>query len=152
MIRAATIDDFLQISELDRVSWKDNRNGEFIPDGEHVWRIWCEHAIVGVADLHGSIGGVVLAFPCRDGTYCLHKIFVDRQRRGVGLGIALMDHILRIADDNKLILFLTVDPGNAKALALYRSSGFAGERLRAGYYRSSEDRLVLTRAPTRRTN
>ena len=152
MIRAATIDDFLRIAELDRVSWEDNRNGEFIPDGEHVWRIWCEHAIVGVADLQGSIGGVVLAFPCRDGTYCLHKIFVDRPRRGVGLGIALMDYILRIADDNQLMMFLTVDPGNAKALALYRSSGFGRESLYTGYYRSNEDRLVLTRVPTEITN
>ncbi|MGI9227600.1 MAG: hypothetical protein ACR2PU_02295 [Gammaproteobacteria bacterium] len=48
-VRWASIKDFLEIAELDRVSWQHNRNWEFIPDGEHVWRHWVEHAYVCVA-------------------------------------------------------------------------------------------------------
>jgi len=45
-VRWATIDDFAEIAELDREVWGANRNSEFIPDGEHVWRIWIDHAYV----------------------------------------------------------------------------------------------------------
>ena len=149
MIRAANARDFLRIAELDRTCWGDNRHSTYIPDGEHVWRIWCEHAIVAVAEIEGEISGAVLAFPCESGLYCLHKVFVDPAVRGGGVGIALMKHVLALADERGLTLFLTVDPDNAKALSLYRSVGFSRDRFVQGYYRKNEDRLVLTRLPRR---
>lgn len=146
-VRAATVSDFLEIAALDRTGWGDNRNAQFVPDGEHVWRIWCEHAIVGVAEISSRIAGVVLAFPCTDGSYCLHKIVVGSEHRGRGLGMKLMGYITDYADTHNLTLFLTVDPENLKALALYRESGFAESRLVRGYYREPEDRYVMTRQP-----
>jgi [ribosomal protein S18]-alanine N-acetyltransferase len=149
MIRTAEVGDFLDIARLDRESWGQNRHNDYIPDGEHVWRIWCEHAIVAVDDVESEISGAVLVFPCRDSTYCLHKIFVAPSRRGNGVGMALMAYALRIADEEGFSLFLTVDPHNQKALALYQSAGFTDRRFVSGYYRSNEDRLVLTRLPSR---
>lgn len=147
MIRPARPEDFLPIAAIDRTSWGSNRHAEFIPDGEHAWRIWCECALVGVSEERETIAGVVLAFPCRDGSYCLHKILVDPEHRGAGLGMALMRYVLDIADAEGLTLFLTVDPENRKAYELYRKSGFTDERLVRGYYREYEDRYVLTRHP-----
>ena len=49
-IRKSKISDFLEISELDRQAWRDNRNSDFIPDGEHVWRLWVEYSTVFVAE------------------------------------------------------------------------------------------------------
>ena len=69
-IGPAQIADFLPIAELDRRAWKQNRTPGFIPDGEHVWRIWVEHALVFMARAkeHGIVGAIV-AFPCISGKY-----------------------------------------------------------------------------------
>ena len=36
-IQRAETRDFLEIAKLDREAWAQNRNSEYIPDGEHVW-------------------------------------------------------------------------------------------------------------------
>ncbi|HUG89525.1 MAG TPA: N-acetyltransferase [Planctomycetaceae bacterium] len=40
--------EFLEVAALDRIAWPVVPD-TFIPDGEHVWRVWCEHAVVLVA-------------------------------------------------------------------------------------------------------
>jgi phosphinothricin acetyltransferase len=49
--------DFLEIAVLDRRSWRKNRNSKYIPDGEHAWRLWAEHALVCCARKDGKIVG-----------------------------------------------------------------------------------------------
>ena len=61
--------DFLSVAEIDRNAWKHSRNGESIPDGEHVWRLWVEHALVFVARQAEEVTGAVIAFPCISGAY-----------------------------------------------------------------------------------
>ena len=86
-----------------------------------------------------------LAFPTLSGTFCLHKIFVDRSCRGGGVGTQLMEQILAAIDEQAVDCFLTVDPQNEAAIRLYESFGFT-ERVNVnGYNRESEDRFVLTR-------
>jgi len=145
----ATASDFLGVAALDRVAWSDNAGSEFITDGEHSWRIWCEHAVVVVAKTpEGDIVGAALAFPCVNDSYCLHKVMVDRNHRGTGLGGKLFASLFRILDLRKVDCFLTVDPNNANAIRLYRKWGFLEEQYVAGFYRPTEDRLVLTRRYT----
>ncbi|NLF30283.1 MAG: GNAT family N-acetyltransferase [Planctomycetes bacterium] len=144
-IRAATPDDFLAIAELDRRAWLQNRRGEFIPDGEHVWRCWCQCAITLVATDGTGVVGAAVAFPCIDGRYMVHKIFVDRDRRGRGIGGRLLGSLLERLDQRRATAFLTVDPVNAAALALYERHGFCEREFVKGYYRPDEDRFVLTR-------
>lgn len=145
-IRPACSADFLAIAALDRKAWQQNAHHEFIPDGEHVWRIWCEHALLQVACLeNGSLVGAVVAFPTVDRQYCLHKAMVDPNCRGEGVGSKLFDAMIEQLDQRKADCFLTVDPTNEAALALYRKKGFTESRLVKGYYRSHEDRYVLTR-------
>ena len=48
-LRRAEPRDFLEIAALDRVVWTGEHD-RFIPDGEHVWRVWCEYARVVVAE------------------------------------------------------------------------------------------------------
>jgi hypothetical protein len=47
-IEAARPEDFLHVAALDRIAWPVLPD-TFIPDGEHIWRVWCEHANVLVA-------------------------------------------------------------------------------------------------------
>lgn len=144
-IRRAAEKDFLPIAALDRVAWKDNRHSEFVPDGEHVWRIWVEHALVFCAEEGGLIVGAVLAFPCMDGSYCLHKVFMAHEAQGKGVGSRLFEVVLAEIDQLNADIFLTVDPENERAIRLYERWGFSERRFVAGFYREHEDRLVLTR-------
>ena len=146
-IRRAVARDFLAIAALDREAWKESPNSEFIPDGEHIWRLWMDHAIAFCAEVDAQIKGAVVAFPCANGRYCLHKVFVERQFRGQGMGSELFDVLLEEIDGQNKDVFLTVDPGNEAAIALYEKWGFKDRELIKGYYREVEDRYVLSRAP-----
>jgi len=146
LVQRATPHDFLPIAALDRTAWLASANSEFIPDGEHAWRIWCQHAhvVLGRSE-SGSVVGAALAFRCVDGSYCLHKVMVDPACRGQGLGSLLVENLLDMIDRERASCFLTVSPENSNALRLYRKWGFSREEFVAGYYREKEDRLVLTR-------
>jgi [ribosomal protein S18]-alanine N-acetyltransferase len=148
--RRATPQDFLAIADLDRRAWVKNRNAEFIPDGEHVWRLWCEHGLTFCAlteDGNGgeSLVGAIVAFPCLDGRYCVHKAFVEESLRGQRIGAGLFEALLSELDVVGADAFLTVDPVNEAGIRLYERWGFTERQFVPGFYRSNEDRYVLTR-------
>jgi len=138
--------DFLAIAALDRTAWQDTAHSACIPDGEHAWRIWCEHASTYLGrDAQGEVIAALLAFPCAHPSYCLHKIMVAKSHRGQRLGTKLLETLLVDLDAKGSDCFLTVSPTNSHALKLYRAYGFTEEKFVKGYYRENEDRLVLTR-------
>ena len=149
IFKRADTSHFLEISALDRVAWKNNRNSEYIPDGEHAWRIWVEHALVFVAIEDDCVVGAILAFPCLSGEYCLHKVFVSTPYRGKGIASLLFEELFRALDKTDIACFLTVDPFNEAALQLYSNWGFCERTFVEGYYRSNENRFVLRRPPSR---
>ena len=146
-IRQAVPQDFLEIAALDREAWTEGKNHEFIPDGEHIWRIWMEHAVVFCAEIDSRIAGAILAIPCVNGDYCIHKVFVKKEFRGKGLGSRLFEVLLKDIDEQNLRTFLTVDPDNKAAISLYEKWGFKERRFVKAFYRQAEDRYVLTRKP-----
>ncbi len=137
--------DFASIAALDRLAWEDSPYSEFIPDGEHVWRIWCEHALTFVAWAGDQLSGALVAFPCLNGCFCVHKVMVAKSHRGQGVGSHLFEALFESLDRRGAECFLTVDPANTNAVRLYRKWGFLHERFVPGFYRQNEDRLVLTR-------
>jgi ribosomal protein S18 acetylase RimI-like enzyme len=144
-IRRANADDFLAAAQLDREAWQDTQHGELIHDGEHTWRIWCEHSLVILAMAGNEVLGVALAFAAKPGLYCVHKVMVAKAARGRGVGTKLLDATAEALDQLQTDAYLTVAPGNAAAERLYNNYGFAEARLVEGYYREDEHRLVLTR-------
>jgi len=145
-IQPAKALDFIAIAVLDRIAWKEGIDSEFIPDGEHAWRVWTEHALTFIArDTNADIIGVVLAFPTIRQGYCLHKIMVVKKHRGQGIGAKLLTALLATIDSENASCFLTVSPANRDALKLYRQRGFTQEKFYIGYYRATEDRFLLTR-------
>lgn len=143
--RKAKTTEFTDIARLDRVAWLESFKGEFIPDGEHVWRIWVEYALTFVAVEEGKIVGVSLAFPCNDGKYDVHKLFVAKEHRGKGIGTELMRILIDGLDTLKVDSFLTVYPKNLPAIALYNKLGFSDKKFEKDFYGEDEDRFVLTR-------
>lgn len=144
-IRQATVGDFLAIADLDRHAWLKYPQAEFIPDGEHAWRLWVEHGLVYCAEDSDRIIGAIAAFPTAYGQYCVHKAFVEELRRGQGIGTALFQALLGELDHIGAEAFLAVNPENAAAVRLYERWGFTERRFVEGYYRPSEHRYVLTR-------
>jgi phosphinothricin acetyltransferase len=147
-IQKAKERDFLEIAHLDRIAWKQSRNSRFIPDGEHAWRLWVELALVYCAQKDGRIVGAILAFPGLSGEFCIHKAFVDPSCRKIKIGTRLFKRLLQDLDQRGVHSFLTVDPLNENALGLYTKWGFEKCDFKKGYYRKSEDRLVLKRRPS----
>jgi len=149
--RKARTQDFLAIAALDREAWRANRHAEFIPDGEHAWRQWVEHALVFCACDETGVLGAILAFPSLSGAYCLHKVFVRKDCRRQNVATRLFECLLKELDRLQADCFLTVDPANEKALSLYAKMGFSQRRFVKGFYREKEDRYVLTRPSQTRT-
>lgn len=137
--------DFLNIAALDRIAWADS-GSNFIPDGEHVWRVWCEYATVLVVRSEknlsesGDIAGALVMFPTELREQFLHKIMVHPDCRGRGLGTQLMDAGLKLATEPVL---LTVNPDNLAAVRVYEKSGYRVRERVNGYYRSHEHRLIM---------
>ncbi len=149
-IRKPFIDEnreFLAIAELDRNSWGDNRHSTYIPDGEHVWRIWVEHGIVFVAVVEENIIGFVLAFPSNlsNSLYILHKLLVKKEFRRKGIGSMLFRAICDELDKRETNCFLTTDVNNYAMQSLCKKFGFSHSQYYEGFYRSEENRLILTR-------
>ncbi len=146
IIRKACISDFLTISELDKRAWRDNRNSDFIPDGEHVWRLWVEYSTVFVAEICEKIVGASLLFKANDcSLYLFHKIFIDKNHRDQKIGSMFFKKITDFLDKEKADCLLTTDPVNARMIHLCEKYGFNEKQLIKGYYRQDEDRLVIRR-------
>lgn len=144
----AKIKDFLEIAALDRISWKKNRRSKYIPDGEHVWRLWCEMAIVVCVRHNKKIVGSAIAFKSDDDRkMVIHKIFVHPKYQNKGIGSNLMRKILSVIKTNQKNIFLTVDPKNDKAISLYENFGFEKAQLIKGFYRKKEDRIIMILNP-----
>lgn len=134
--------EFLAIARLDHRAW--GKDSPFIPDGEHTWRMWCEHCIVPVARRGERIVGAAVLFAGEKDIDVLHKIFVAPSMRGHGIGSRLMKACLRRATRP---VVLTVNPANGGAIAVYEKFGFRRKRLVKGFYRDWEDRYVMEWKP-----
>ena len=147
-IETASDRDYLHVAALDRIAWPIAPD-LFIPDGEHIWRIWCDMATLLVArrpsgsdslSESGDIAGALVMFPTNASELCLHKIMVHPECRGSGIGTQLMQ--AGLAQANTPVL-LTVDPSNNAAVALYQNFGFDVRERIDGYYRPHEHRLIM---------
>lgn len=143
--------EFLDVAALDRIAWPDMPD-TFIPDGEHIWRVWADQATLLVARIQergpltasNQIAGALVMFPTKHGENFLHKIMVHPICRGAGLGTALMKQALTMTT---VPVLLTVDPQNAPAVQLYERFGFQVREQINGYYRPHEDRFLMVYQP-----
>ncbi len=152
-IEAAKSTDYLNVAALDRIAWPIVPD-VFIPDGEHIWRVWSDVATLLIArqasdapplrDSH-DIAGALVQFPTKQGELFLHKIMVHPDCRGAGIGTQLMRAALAQAN---VPVLLTVDPQNAPAVKLYESLGFSVREHIRGFYRPHEDRYLMVYRPT----
>ncbi|MFC9628973.1 GNAT family N-acetyltransferase [Streptomyces mirabilis] len=140
-IRPASEDDLPALVRLDT---------ELFPDFAYPYfalrqflDMYTDHLLV--LDDGSCLHGYALSAPSADG--CRSWILglgVAKQLRGQGLARRLMQETLRrLPVDGVHEVWLTVEPTNTAAIALYRSLGFAEQGAREGYFGPGNDRLLL---------
>ena len=147
-IRKALIPEFINISELDRNAWTENRESEFIPDGEHIWRLWVEYALTFVACDNNEIIGAGVSIPTNDPKLqYVHKLMFSSSHRGKGIGTKLLSSMTQVFDEDGIYSMLSTDPENKAMQRVSEKCGFNEREFIKGYYRPSEDRWIYKRAP-----
>ena len=150
-IGVARPDEFLDVAALDRLAWPEMPD-TYIPDGEHIWRVWCDHGTLLVARVvergpltaSNEIAGVLVMFPSKTGELFLHKIMVHPICHCGGSRSSLMKLALARVDAPVL---LTVNPENVAAIQLYENFGCPPRTRIDGCYRPHEDRLIMVFEP-----
>ncbi|MGW1158144.1 GNAT family N-acetyltransferase [Streptomyces sp. NPDC002513] len=144
-MRGVTEADLPELHRLDREVFQEVAYPYFML--RQLFDMYAAHLLV--LDDGQAFQGYVLAGTGRGSGLCwVLGLGVARERRGEGLGRRLMLEMLRrLRDDGVREVRLTVDPTNAAAIALYKSSGFSPAApeggLRRDYFGPGEHRLVL---------
>lgn len=123
IVRRAEVKEFLEIAHLDRLAWKDNRNSDYIPDGEHIWRHWVEYSTVFAISIESRIvGAAILLRPMKARCTSFHKFFVEKIS---GIGNCLFAEIAGFLDRKNCDCMLTTDPLNSRMIHLCEKFGFS---------------------------
>lgn len=139
-------DDAMRCAELERVLFAGD--GPW-PATAFLGEIGSRHTTCVAAREQGRlVGYAVLAALGSDGDreFEVHTIGVDPAVQGRGVGRALLQLLLEVADAEHARVILDVRTDNEPALALYRAHGFEVVGLRPRYYRpSGADAHLMTR-------
>lgn len=74
------------------------------------------------------------------------NVAVAKAYRNMGIGGALIDHFIALAEEKKLcFLTLEVRESNLPAIALYSKKGFEPVGRRKRYYDNTEDAILMTK-------
>jgi len=90
--------------------------------------------------------GISVLGPVGDRECEVHTIAVAPTSQRRGLGRALLDRLLAVADDERAVTHLEVRVDNDAAIDLYRRNGFVDVGIRRGYYQQAGvDALTMRR-------
>ncbi len=116
--------------------WTPSIFRDCLTSGYACWLLKQDEDILGYGVMSVAVGEAHIL------NLCIHP-----QYQGQGLGLALMEHLLRLARRHHAnTMFLEVRPSNVAACALYERLGFNEVGLRRNYYPDNngrEDALIL---------
>lgn len=135
-------DDLTRVMEIERASFSDPWSR-----ASFLYEIRDNPVAENLVVREGEKGRL-LAYACLwilEGELHVNNIAVDPSSRGQGLGRRLMEQAIRLGRARRCRkALLQVRPTNARALALYRSLGFAVTGRRRRYYSDTgEDALLM---------
>jgi len=91
--------------------------------------------------------GVVVGYLCLMSLFeeaQILNVAVSQSKRGRGIARMLLEHAFRLAlEKGAEIMALEVRSSNAAAISLYQQLGFTRVGIRAGYYESAEDAILM---------
>jgi dTDP-4-amino-4,6-dideoxy-D-galactose acyltransferase len=146
VVRAAEARDLQMLKAIARQSHRETRfyaDGHFDPQRcDDMYEAWIERSCNGwadrviVAELEGLAAGYVschLRTP-RDGQIGL--VAVESNKRGLGLGLVMLDEALRWFADQKVTSVSVVTQGrNVKAARFYQRAGFSVASIQLWYHK-----------------
>ena len=139
-LRLMTEADVADVTALEALCFSDAWSEKLVTDlldssYDEAWVIVCPDG-----ELAGYINPRFLA-----GEGELMRVAVKPAYRGKGYSKVLMDRMMQSAREQQVSdLTLEVRAGNAAAIGLYQSYGFAAEAVRKGYYHNpTEDALIM---------
>jgi ribosomal protein S18 acetylase RimI-like enzyme len=145
LIRPATPADLPALAAVEREAFADEAYPPFFFRQAH--DLWPGLLRVAEAPPGRAVGYVLAAVGGRPGEAWVLSAAVRASHRGRGLGAALMEDVQAVlAARGVRAVRLTVHPGNAGAVRLYRRLGYEVEREEADYFGPGERRLVMRRA------
>lgn len=140
-VRAVTDADLPDLHRLDQEVFQDNAYPYFVL--RQFYDLYRDDLFV--VDDGGALRGYVLAGAASDGSRgWILGLAIAQDWRRHGLGRQLMAESLRnLRLRGVREVWLTVEPGNATAIELYVSLGFAHVDRRADYFGPTADRLLM---------
>ncbi|MER7685829.1 N-acetyltransferase [Streptomyces sp. NPDC097610] len=140
-IRPASEDDLPALFRLDTELFPHFAYPYFVL--RQLFDVYTDHLLV--LDDGSSLHGYALSAPSPDGRRSwILGLGVAKQLRGQGLARGLMlETLRRLPIGGVHEVWLTVEPANTAAIALYRSLGFAEQGVRKDYFGPGDDRLLL---------
>jgi len=74
----------------------------------------------------------------------IYSVAVDRECRGCGISVLLIDEVIRFAREKGLhAIFLEVQTENYPAISLYTKKGFVKRSIKPGYYGDGADAFSM---------
>lgn len=140
-VRAANDSDLPELHRLDQEVFQENAYPYFVL--RQFYDLY-RHDLF-VVDDSGTLRGYVLAGTASDGCKAwILGLAIEQDWRRLGLGRQLMAESLRhLRLRGVREVWLTVEPGNATAVELYVSLGFARVDHRRDYFGPTADRLLM---------
>jgi ribosomal protein S18 acetylase RimI-like enzyme len=138
------------VEDLDRLLELENRCFTYDRLSRRSFRhfVTTDTAACLVAEQDGKLTGYVLVlFHGRTALARLYSMAVAPERQGLGLGRDLLRAAEALAlDGGAAVMRLEVNPGNAAAVALYRSVGYRDFGIYPAYYEDASDALRMEHA------
>ncbi|MBR1853122.1 MAG: ribosomal protein S18-alanine N-acetyltransferase [Lachnospiraceae bacterium] len=138
-LRMMTRDDVPKLARMDRKIFND-----FWSEAAYLDLFRYSHYINVTAEAYGEVVGCAcMALLGTEGG--IDKVMVDELFRGQGIGMALVQELLRLGSERGVEEFtLEVRKGNLPAIKLYEKAGFVSEGIRPGFYdKPREDALIM---------
>lgn len=105
--------------------------------------ITAPHSFPFVAEINGQVAGYVCLMSLFEEAQIL-DIAVAAEQRGRGVGRILMEKALAVAREKGAeVMALEVRESGAAAIGLYRALGFRQTGIRANYYESRENAVLM---------
>ena len=131
-------DDVRDVYSIEENSFSDNWSEETYKNYKED-KSRCYYA----AYLSGEVTAFCVSMQVLDECEIL-KIAVDKEKRGKGIGEALIRKVMKEASENGARFFyLEVRESNTPAITLYKKVGFTESGRRAGYYKNPKEDAVL---------
>ncbi|WP_455671643.1 ribosomal protein S18-alanine N-acetyltransferase [Phocaeicola sp.] len=146
ILRGAMMTDISAIMAIEQLCFADDR----FTKQQFAYLISHAKGWFYVIEYQNKIAGYIsLLTNVRTHYLRIYSIAIHPEKRGMGLGQALLEQAFKTARENKIkTITLEVNICNRIAIILYKSNGFKAISIKTNYYHDGSDALYMQRHST----